>query len=217
MNDTGVPESVRASAHNAGVTAVGTPDYIIEKVPLSCRTACRNKPLRVSDIAQKCAASEGQGRERRSTPSLFLCSPRSVVCARACLQRASVHLLPFPLVVVLRLRPCMHPWLRFSMLTGGIGAVIAKTVVAPLDRIKILNQTGGCEGGIAGAFRAVLAQDGVAGVYDFVAIATCKRSSAATSPPHIWYQHGGKEPRTRPCFGVRSAHASQIHQSILHP
>jgi hypothetical protein len=66
------------------------------------------------------------------------------------------------------------------MLTGGIGAVIAKTVVAPLDRIKILNQTGGCEGGIAGAFRAVLAQDGVAGVYDFVAIAPCK----GTALPH---------------------------------
>ena len=34
------------------------------------------------------------------------------------------------------------------MVAGGVGAVTAKTVVAPLDRIKILLQTGATEDGV---------------------------------------------------------------------
>eukprot|EP00038_Savillea_parva_P026792 m.56257 g.56257 ORF g.56257 m.56257 type:complete len:304 (+) comp7663_c0_seq3:264-1175(+) len=55
--------------------------------------------------------------------------------------------------------------LGYRMLAGGIAGIIAKTALAPLDRVRILCQTGASKAGMVQTFRVVIQQDGVAGLW----------------------------------------------------
>jgi len=47
------------------------------------------------------------------------------------------------------------------MLAGGVAGVIAKTTLAPLDRIRIMAQTGASSVGMFATINVVVKQDGV--------------------------------------------------------
>mmetsp|Transcript_33712 Transcript_33712/g.88622 ORF Transcript_33712/g.88622 Transcript_33712/m.88622 type:complete len:147 (-) Transcript_33712:1240-1680(-) len=51
------------------------------------------------------------------------------------------------------------------MLAGGVAGVIAKTTLAPLDRIRIMAQTGASSVGMFATINVVVKQDGVVGLW----------------------------------------------------
>ena len=51
------------------------------------------------------------------------------------------------------------------MLCGGLAGMTAKTAVAPLERLRILAQTGGATGGVAATARLIRSQEGAAGFW----------------------------------------------------
>jgi Mitochondrial carrier protein len=51
------------------------------------------------------------------------------------------------------------------MICGGVAGMVAKTVTNPLERIKMLSQTGGGSGSILGIYRSILQREGIMGLW----------------------------------------------------
>eukprot|EP00037_Helgoeca_nana_P030004 m.366388 g.366388 ORF g.366388 m.366388 type:complete len:327 (+) comp28094_c0_seq2:156-1136(+) len=52
-----------------------------------------------------------------------------------------------------------------KMLAGGFAGIMTKTLLAPLDRVRILCQTGASNEGMMGTFRTVIQSDGIPGLW----------------------------------------------------
>jgi hypothetical protein len=55
--------------------------------------------------------------------------------------------------------------ISWNLLIGGFAGAIAKTIVAPLERLRILKQTGGASGTMVGTAREITASEGVLGLW----------------------------------------------------
>ena len=58
-----------------------------------------------------------------------------------------------------------EPYPSLKLFFGGIAACVAKSAVAPLERARIIAQTGSFTGGYAGLYRQILKTEGVTGLF----------------------------------------------------
>lgn len=65
---------------------------------------------------------------------------------------------------------------------GGGAGIASKTAVAPLERVRILNQTGASKGGVVATLLQVVADDGVRGLWRYVDGVCTHRQCGGSAP-----------------------------------